>query len=223
MSQEQLIGELTREISSGNIVAVAGTGVSIMACEDQKVDGHPVARWDGLLLHGVDYCVNTEHVLDKKDAELLRLQIGSGKPDFLVFAAELISEALRKKSPGTYHGWLKRTVGQLEPTSPSVLHLLGRLGGVLATPNYDPLFEVATGRMPVTWKDREKVESVLRGKSEPAIFHIHGYYDDPDSVVLGLSSYAKVKADPHTATVLRLFTLGRTLLFCGLSRHDWRP
>jgi hypothetical protein len=40
----------------------------------------------------------------------LRLQIKTGKPDFLVAAAELITSALCKKSHGTYRRWLSTAV-----------------------------------------------------------------------------------------------------------------
>jgi hypothetical protein len=73
----------------------------MMACDGQKVDGHLVASWSGLLQHGVDYCVETEHILDAKKAAVLRQQIELGDIDFLIAAAELITGALRKKNPGT--------------------------------------------------------------------------------------------------------------------------
>jgi hypothetical protein len=55
------------------------------------------------------------------------------------------------------------------------------LGGVLAALNYDPLFEQASNRQLLTWKNRANT---------------------PDSVVLGLSSYAKVKDDSQNQAVL---------------------
>jgi hypothetical protein len=45
---DALKNELKSQVASGQIVVVAGTGVSIMACGDQKIEGFPVARWDGL-------------------------------------------------------------------------------------------------------------------------------------------------------------------------------
>ena len=70
MKQDVLITDLKSQIEHGNVVIIAGTGVYVVACSDQKIDGYPVARWDGILLHGVDYCPNVEHVLDSKDAEV---------------------------------------------------------------------------------------------------------------------------------------------------------
>src|SRR5213595_3420075 len=64
--QDVLITDLKSQIEHGNVVIIAGTGVYVVACSDQKIDGYPVARWDGILLRGVDYCLNVEHVLDSK-------------------------------------------------------------------------------------------------------------------------------------------------------------
>ena len=36
---------------------------------------------------------------------------------------------------------------------------------------------------------------------------MHGWFDEPESAVLGLSSYAKVASHAHTKAVLQLFTL----------------
>ena len=96
MKPDALVVKLKAEVeeSKEELVIIAGTGVSITACKDQVVDGHKVAHWDGLLLHGVDYCQNVEHVLDAEDAKVLRMQINRGKPDFLAAAAELITSRL---------------------------------------------------------------------------------------------------------------------------------
>jgi hypothetical protein len=37
-------------------VTIAGTGVSVMACGNQEVEGCKVATWTGLLDHGVKHC-----------------------------------------------------------------------------------------------------------------------------------------------------------------------
>ena len=215
MSGNALTNDLKAEIASGPVVVIAGTGVSITACQDQEVDGHRVARWDGLLFHGIDHCEKTHGLLQEQEAEVLRMQVKLGTPDFLVTAAEVVSTRLCNRSLGVFHRWLKDTVGKLEPVQPEILNVLASLPGVLATLAYDGLFERTTSRDPITWQDRDKVESVLRGEITDALLHLHGYYEQPDSVVLGLGSYAKVAEDLHTRAVLRLFTLDRTLLFVG--------
>jgi hypothetical protein len=212
---DTLVVDLKRQIERGNIVVVAGTGVSVATCEDSKIDGFAVSRWEELLIHGVNHCMHVEGVLDADEAELLQRQIRTSKVKFLVAAAGLIEQSLESKRPGAYRGWLKQTVGQLRATKVDLPQALGSLGGVLATLSYDDLIEQATGRTPLTWLERDRVEDVLRGGAGDKVLHLHGHFDDPDSVILGLESYLRVATDPHAQTVLRTFALQRTLLFVG--------
>jgi SIR2-like domain len=139
----------------------------------------------------------------------------NGGAEFLIAAAEGISSRLSKRSPGVFRGWLQDTVGTLEPKHPEILHTIASLGDVLATLNYDGLFERATERTPVTWLRPDKVEQVLLGKITDAVLHLHGYFDEPESVILDFASYAKVASDAHASTVLRTFLIDRIMLFVG--------
>lgn len=214
MSQQHLVDHLKQHIASGHVVVVVGTGVSVATCENQQVEGFQVATWTGLLKHGVHFCQHTESVLEADEAQLLEMQINLGKTDFLISAAEFVTERLRGKRLGAFRGWLKESIGKLAPTQPDIIQTLASWPAKLATLNYDRLLEAVTSRPPITWQDRDKIEDVLRYGGD-AVIHLHGYFDQPDSVILGLSSYAKVTNDPHTQAVLQLFTLDRTLLFVG--------
>jgi hypothetical protein len=63
-------------------------------------------------------------VADKEDVELLGNQIKSNKTNFLISAAEDISQRLQSRSPGTYRGWLYDTVGKLVPKHREILAAL---------------------------------------------------------------------------------------------------
>ena len=129
--------------------------------------------------------------------------------------AEDVSQRMMTKSPGVFLGWLKDTVGKLKIKDAALLDAIVALPGILATLNYDNLLEEHKHWRPVTWLKTDDVQDVLRGAVTDAVLHLHGWYKEPESVVLGLSSYIKVKDQPHAKTVLRLFTLDRTLLFVG--------
>jgi hypothetical protein len=214
MNQKTLVDDLKRQIACGQVVVVTGTGVSVAVCENQQVDGFSVATWTGLLKHGVHFCQHTESTLDAKEAKAVFGQISVGETDFLVAAAELVTERLRGKRPGAFRGWLKDSVGKLAPTQPDIVKTLASWPVKLTTLNYDHLLEAVTSRPSLTWQDRDKIEEILRYGGD-AVIHLHGDFDRPESVILGLSSYAKVVNDSHTQAVLQLFTLGRTLLFVG--------
>jgi hypothetical protein len=74
------IDQLQRELASGQVVVVVGSGVSVAACGQQLVEGHKVATWSGLLEHGVDRL--SEIGVADGDEQLLRSMIRSGKTDF---------------------------------------------------------------------------------------------------------------------------------------------
>jgi GTPase SAR1 family protein len=47
------------------------------------------------------------------------------------------------------------------------------------------------------------------------VLHLHGWFDEPESVVLDMRSYLTVKDDPHAKAVLDSLTIEHTLLFVG--------
>lgn len=213
MSYESRINKLKADLAAGQVVIIVGTGVSVAACGNQEVDGHKVATWAGLLGHGIRHCQN-EGLANEKVAGSWRTQIETEDTDLMIAAAETISQRLLRKSPGAFRGWLEDTVGKLELRHRELPAAIAALPGILATLNYDHLLETAAGRRAVTWEDPHNVQKVLQGKSD-AVLHLHGSFEQPDSVVLGLKSYWEVRDDPHAKAVLELFTVRHTLLFIG--------
>jgi hypothetical protein len=73
----------------------------------------------------------------------------------------------------------------------------------------------------VTWRDGARIERVLRG-DETGVLHLHGYWQQPESVILGIRDYAKVFGDAHAQTMQHAMRSFNTLLFvgCGESLHD---
>ena len=214
MGQETLISKLKNDLAGLRVVTITGTGVSVAACGNQEVEGYKVATWTGLLQHGVQHC-RDKGLADDDDVELLTKQIKNGKTDFLISAAENISRRLNASGRGVFRGWLKDTIGKLSVRHSAILDAVAALPGVLATLNYDNLLEDATGRTAITWLKADKVQEVLRREITHAVLHLHGWFDEPESVVLGLGSYLAVKDHPHAKAVLELFTMDRTLLFVG--------
>jgi SIR2-like domain len=54
----------------------------------------------------------------------------------------------------------------------------------------------------------------LRGDHE-AILHLHGHWQDPASVVLGIRSYEAVLTDSHAEAMRKALAATRTLVFVG--------
>ena len=89
---------------------------------------------------------------------------------------------------------------------------------VIATTNYDRLLSRLRPSNPIalTWENPVKMQSALRD-GEPQIFHLHGVYDEPDSVVFGIADYAALVEDPAYRIVFSSLWLTKTLLFIGCS------
>ena len=58
------------------------------------------------------------------------------------------------------------------------------------------------------------MERVLR-REEKGVAHLHGYFRQPESVVLGSRSYDDVLRDEHAQAILRTLVLRDRLLFVG--------
>ncbi|MFL6291603.1 MAG: SIR2 family protein, partial [Thermoanaerobaculia bacterium] len=181
MSHE-LVNDLRAEIAKGHVLVVVGAGVSVAATQ-----GNPLASWQGLLENGVERCVAVRG-LDAKWASRVREEIRSGDLDDLLSAAEKVSSKLGFPDSGEYRRWLHDTVGKLELKDRSILDAIRDLGLPIATTNYDGLLEEVTHRPALTWRDGDKAARVIRGV-EPGILHLHGYWEAPESVILGIRSY----------------------------------
>jgi hypothetical protein len=95
-----------------------------------------------------------------------------------------------------------------------VLKALADLGVPLVTTNYDGLMEQVTGRPAVTWREGALVEQVVRGNKN-AMLHLHGHWEDPPSVVLGIRSYEQVLGSVHAEAMRKALAATRVLVFLG--------
>ncbi|MBI1929456.1 SUMF1/EgtB/PvdO family nonheme iron enzyme [Candidatus Poribacteria bacterium] len=206
---EQLRKDIRDEIAEGRVVVVVGAGVSIAATK-----GASVASWDGLLKDGVRYCREVAGAPEQW-ANLRLAQIKTGETEELITAAELITTRLGGREGGEYARWLKESIGSLSIKDAVLLKAIGDVGAPIVTTNYDNLLEQATGLPYVTWKEPRKIDDFIRDKRQ-AVVHIHGHWDEPESVVLGVRSYEDILGDEAAQNALRALLSTRTLLFVGV-------
>lgn len=204
-----VIEEIKADIRDGKIVVMVGTGVSLAA-----TGNHAHASWNGLLESGVEYCRRYNPTLDAAWEERVRDDIQSPRMEDLLSAAERISTFLGGPTGGNFRKWLKETVGRLRPTDRSVLVALRDLGLPLATTNYDGLLEEETVLLPITWRDTPLAIDWLRG-NEPGIFHWHGFWREPESVVLGIRSYQQIIGNQRAQDAIRALLATKVFLFVG--------
>jgi len=215
------LAELKDSIQRGDLVVITGTGVSLQTAKPLKIDGCEIVTWTGLLLHGIHRC-QTLGLIDATRANQLKERVGWKQVEELVQVADTITKKLQDHSPGTYQKWLEDTVAKLEVENPRVVDALVKLGGILATLNYDSLLEKRTKRATVCWTEPSSVSAIVNGRQVEAagqmldaVLHLHGHWQNAQSVVLGTASYAQVISHPHAQAVQQLFAVGRTMLFVG--------
>jgi hypothetical protein len=193
-------------IQSGEALFVIGAGVSAASTTQ------PVATWRGLLRHGVDRALELGR-LDGEPSEIRSL-VDSFDLDDLLRVADAVTLALGGRTGGEYSRWLRDTVGSLRPEDDTLLSVIAGSQIPLATTNYDALLEGATGLEATTWQQPSVFQRVIRG-DERAVLHLHGFWRNPESVVLGSASYGDVVSDPFASSALRAVALMRNLVFVG--------
>jgi len=206
---QTLPNDLRSCIASKEALVVVGAGVSIASAGETDV-----ASWTGLLRNGVARCAEVCGDLPAGWSERVLAEIESGDMDDLLSAAEKVSRKLGAPDSGEYSRWLRETAGSLRVRNPDLIRALSRLEVPLATTNYDALLEQVTGRSAITWRDAARFERFIRG-DEDAILHLHGYWEQPWSVVLGIRSYEKLLSHQHAQALLHAVRAIKTMVFVG--------
>lgn len=185
---------------------VVGSGVS-------KSTTARAPMWRDLIEAGLNQCRALGAAEDWCDLVLAQLKM-ENSPDMLLSAAELVHQALLKHGMGEFGRWLRDSFEDLQPENSALIENLAALDAPLITTNYDDLIEKITGRKHVTWRDSRNVSRVVRGEDQ-RILHLHGHWEEPESVVLGIRSYEAVKNSEHTQAVLKALGMTKSFLFVG--------
>lgn len=206
-----LLTDLQREVRQKRVLVIVGAGVSVGATAGTTFQQR--ASWRGLLSHGIERSIEVVTDLPSDWATRLHADLNSPDLDDLLSVAERVSAKLGAPSGGEYRRWLRDAFEAFVAAETSVLEALHDLELPLATTNYDGLLEQVSNYRSVTWRD-PGFERVMRG-DENGILHLHGYWKDSESVVLGIRSYERLLADGRAQSSLRALRSNLTLLFVG--------
>lgn len=204
----KILEDLRSEFSKGNVLFVVGAGVSILS------SGAPTSSWKGLLKDGINRVAALGRSPDSTIARILQ-QIDSDDLIELLGAATFVSQKLGGASDGEFGRWLTESVGSLSLREPAAIEALSATGAILLTTNYDGLIEQVTGLSPITWQNIDRCERTLRG-DEAAVIHIHGYWQSPETVILGQDSYALIAKDERVQSFIRAAHLAKTFVYVGV-------
>ncbi|MFZ2276776.1 MAG: SIR2 family protein [Prosthecobacter sp.] len=211
-------------IQKGNIVFVAGTGVSMSATYDiSKKSSHPQASWVGLLKHGLETAEHMGQLTKSKATLYLNLISEDPTTQNLISAASTVTTALGGASSGIFKKWLEDTIGQICPMDRDVidaLHVLREADNLLATTNYDDvLIDHSASLRPVTWMDGDEIIGAQRNRELNKIIYLHGYWKRPDTVILDGRSYDQIARHEEYRDDLAAFWRTTTWVYvgCGVS------
>jgi SIR2-like domain len=205
---DSLLAELRTLLDRGEVVPVVGAGVSIATA------GLP--NWSDLIRSAIRH-VALRRTCDSAQIDAVTTLLDRNE---LPAAAEKACRLLGAPA-GEFPAWLATqfNVANEQIKSTDLINSIIDLPcPVIATTNYDRLLSQLHPNNPIalSWRDPIKMQAALRDK-EPRIFHLHGIYDDPDSIVLGVAEYETLVAAPAYRAVLEALWLTRTLLFVGCS------
>jgi hypothetical protein len=212
--------ELRAVIARGGAVAVAGTGVSMAASRDPFTgEPHPEASWAGLLENGLDWLKQHNHMAADEAAAHLVLLKKRGDPHHFISAAEDVTCLMGGVKSKHFADWLARTIGSIKAHERKCLDALETLrkhGNVLATTNYDGLLLDDAGVLkPVTWKEPDAFLRATRNKETDKIIFLHGYWRQPQSVILDWNSYQEIARNDRYREELAAVWKMTTWLYVG--------
>lgn len=208
MGQTKLVDALREDLAKGEVLVIAGTGVSI-----QATGAEASAGWDGLIHHGIEHCVET-NLLTEVEAQKLRKQLESKSVKKRLAVAEKISKALGAPDGGEFRRWLRESIGPLKLKDRSIVDAIHDLGAPIATTNYDDLLTRSRGLTHVPWTETAAAHEIVRG-DRTGVLHLHGCFDHPETVILGGGSYANLLDSAGAQAIQQAIVANRTVLFIG--------
>lgn len=205
--------DLLEALQKDEIALVVGTGVTI------RSTGTAQASWTALLQAGIRECEVLGRV-DSSRADTMRRELGSGHVDDFLSVGEKITRAFGGPLSGDFALWLRGRFADATVVETDVLDAIRDITHrypqtKIITTNYDQVLDKHLNWPSVTWTSGpDRAQRVLRGR-EHGVIHIHGCWDDPQSVVLGTSSYENLLRNAVAVNLLRAAATMRTLVFVG--------
>jgi hypothetical protein len=205
---------LRRAIAQGEVLVVVGSGVSVAA-----TGGAKCASLSGLLWNGIAWCESHLHSLPARWGDRSRESLASGDLDEMLGVASQIEAKL---SGSEFRAWLRSSVGSLSVQHSDLIEAIWMLGCPIATTNYDDVLRHGHLERPVwTWLQHAQALSWAR-KERAGVFHLHGHWDFPESVVLDLRSYENL-LDASGQAVLQALGSFRSFLYIGCGEGLFDP
>ena len=210
--------ELREAIADGRALIVCGAGVS-RAATDGKAPGWAQLIKDALAEAAMTNGGMAQYWAKECQENLAPNEVGDYEVVDWLTAANTIQAKLGGPTGGPYRAFFVKKLGSLVATHPDILQALDKIAVAknrIATTNYDHLIAEALRWDRADWTNHLRVIEALRGE-RPAVWHIHGDFDRPNSIVFSQSDYARIASSELPQFVQKLAGLDFTLVFVGCS------
>jgi len=202
---------LVEKIKQGQVVAVLGTGVSTAVTR-----GATTANWVGLIEDGITRAAPLASNPGWRSLRELSLEQAVKYSDVpeLIAVATSVADVLRPHRQA-YTDWLREAIGELPIAEAGIAHALDALKLPLLTTNYDTLISKILRRSSVTWQSTERMREVFAGRSLDTVGHLHGCWEEPDSIILTAQDYARITLQQNAQFLQQSQYATKSFLFVG--------
>src|ERR1700677_2440969 len=180
--------ELKAALAEGRALIVCGAGVSM------ATTGGAAPGWGQLIREGLAEATRLNAGRGEAWVAACEALLRSNEVDDWLYAASTIQTKLGGSSAGPWRAFFKERFGRLKVTNPEILGALKKLadaGNRMATTYYDHLISRALHWDRADWTNHERVIEALR-RDPPAVWHIYGDYDHPQSIVFSQADYDRI-------------------------------
>ncbi len=205
--------DLLETVARGKSIFVVGTGFSISSSGNADC-----ASWVGFIETTLSYIARlgmAQQSWQDMIQQMTTYATENGDTDMLISAAGMVQIKVAESGNVAVSNWLRETIGSLTVTDDSWAKALDGLGCPILTTNYDSLIEQATGRQSTTWQSSSDIQKILLNNSTK-VGHLHGFWEDPDSVILSQSDYDRLLTSNSAQELQKAASVLKSIVYVGV-------
>ncbi|WP_186455463.1 SIR2 family protein [Rhodococcus rhodochrous] len=209
------VEDIRQAIQSNSALVVLGTGFTAASVSDRTN-----CSWPGLLRSGIKYLSMNFRDIGERQLDSIKNDIEIGETEdssYLLNAATKIVNALGGPDSTHFDAYIRQTVGLLKDKviSPELAQAINSLNAPVCTTNYDTVYETVNNCRHTTWRDIRSMRRALVDTNNDTVVHLHGVWEDPESIILTNSDYSRITTDQGMEAARSSFGLLRTIIFIG--------